>query len=844
MTAHPQVVRLLWAALAAVGLCVATDVATAAEPLHQRIDQIVNAAPFAPIATVCSDVEFLRRVSLDLNGITPSVAEVRVFMNDAVPDKRARLVDRLLASPRFARHMTNMFSVLLMERRTDVHVPAPEWEKFLFESFLADKPYDQLVREIIASDGVDPATRPAGKFFLERAAEPHLMARDIGRLFFGRDLQCAQCHNSPIVDDFRQTDYYGILAFVNRSFLFNDEQAKKQFLAEKAEGEASFSSVFTKEAGSTSPRLPNGTFLDDPLLPIGEEYAVKPADKVRPVPKYSRRTKLAEVITTTNNPQFNRNIANRLWAMMLGRGIVHPLEFDHSDNPPSHPQLLELLTTEIAATKYDMKAFVREIALTQTYQRSVELPADWTTSSQKAAELLAAIDAEQKQRAAEIEKVKEAAKQPEIEFDAAKKAAAPTQDELSKITAAAVEARKQWDALQAQVNTTQTQLAQKQDFATPVSGAAAKAAEALSKIPDDAELKKAVDFFQARATKLNNEIAAMTKTRDDQAAAAKVKHDAFATANTAIEPVRAKWQSTKQQLDAAREKYEATTQTVRAQNAVTQLAAKRLAGLKTLAGFNGLVAKSDSSNVALAKLQADKTAAQQTLTQANADEAAKKAAEAKVAELVPQLAAASQQAQSDREGLAAAREQITQFSVEHFYVATLKPLSPEQLVASLLNSTGFVNNQITAANAELDKAAQAQAAAIPAPPLGGRERQVEENVSEKLIRPNIGPFVAYFGAGAGQPQDVFFATVDQALFSGNGGTVFSWATTLGNSLAAQQDPKLLAEELYLSTLSRKPTDAELAAVTTYLQSRGNERVPAIHEMVWGLLSSAEFRFNH
>ncbi len=844
MTAHPKVALLLRTVFAAVGLCLATEVATAAEPLHQRIDQIINAAPFAQVATVCSDVEFLRRVSLDLNGITPSAAEVRVFMDDPAPDKRVKLVDRLLASSRFARQMANTFNVLLMERRADGHVPAPEWEKFLYESFLANKPYDQLVREIIASDGTDPATRPAGKFFLERSAEPNLMTRDIGRLFFGRDLQCAQCHNSPIVDDFYQTEYYGILAFVTRSFLFNDVQAKKQFLAEKAEGEASFSSVFTKEAGSTSPRLPNGTFFEDPLLPIGEEYAVKPADTVRPVPKYSRRAKLAEVLTTTNNPQFNRNLANRLWAMMLGRGLVHPLEFDHSDNPPSHPQLLELLTTEIAATKYDIEAFMREIALTQTYQRSIELPADWTTASQKAAELLAAIDTEQKQREADLEKVKEAAKQPEIEFDAAKKAAAPTQEELNKITTVAVEARKQWDTVQAQVNVTQTQLAQKQDFAIPVSGAAAKAAEALSKLPNDAELKKAVDFFQARTTQLNNEIAAMTKTRDDQTVAAKVKQDAFATANTAIEPVRAKWQSTKQPLEAAREKYEATTQTVRAQNAVTQLAAKRLAGLRTLAGYNGLVAKSDAANAALAKLQADTTAAQQTLTQANADEAAKKAAEAKVAELVPQLAAASQQAQSARDGLAAAREQITQFSVEHFYVATLKPLSPEQLVSSLLNATGFVNNQITAANAELDKAAQAQAAAVPAPPLGGRERQVEENVFEKLIRPNIGPFVAYFGAGAGQPQDLFFATVDQALFSGNGGTVFSWAATLGNNLAAQQDPKLLAEELYLSTLSRKPTDAELVAVTTYLQSRGNDRVPAIQEMVWGLLSSAEFRFNH
>lgn len=821
--------------------------AQAPEPLHQRIDQLVNAAPLAPVAAICSDADFVRRVSLDLNGMTPSGPEAKAFLDDPAPDKRQKLIEKLLASPRFARHLANTIDVTLMERRADANVPSLEWQKYLYESFLANKPYDQLVREIIAADGVDPATRPAAKFFLDRTAEPNLVTRDIGRVFFGRDLQCAQCHDSPLVNDFLQSDYYGVQAFVVRTVMFNDAAAKKQYLGEKADGDVAFTSVFTKESGISAPRIPAGTFIDDPLLPIGEEYNVKPADKIRPVPKYSRRAKLAEAITTTNNSQFNRNIANRLWAMMLGRGIVHPLDLHHSDNPPSHPELLDLLTAEVVAAKYDLKSILREIALTQTYQRSGDLPADWNAASQQAAALLATLDAKQKEFSTAIDQSKEAAKPTDSDFDAAKKSIVPVREELNKATAVAVEARKQWDAASDIVAKTNGQIAPKAESAKPLTEIATKAAEALAKIPGDADLKKATEFFQARATVLNNEVAALTKTRETQAAAAKAKGDAFATAAAAINPVREKWTAEKAKLDAAREKAEAAAVSIRAINANRNVIARRINGLKTLAGYNELVAKAAASRAALVAKQTELATAQQMLTQA-ADEAAKTAAQKTLTDLSALLATIQPQANSDADQLSATREQIIQFCTEHFYVASLKPLTPEQLAASTLSATGYVTNQTTAANAELDKAAQAAAAAKPpvavALPLGGRERQIEENVYEKLLRPNAGPFIAMFGGGAGQPQDVFYATADQALFYGNGGTIHNWAGVLATPLNTQQDSKLLAEEMYLYVFNRRPTDDEIALVTTYLQSRAAARVPAIQEMVWGLLSSAEFRFNH
>ena len=821
--------------------------AQAPAPLHQRIDQLVNAAPLGPLAPICSDAEFVRRVSLDLNGMTPTGPEAKTFLDDPAPDKRQKLIEKLLASPRFARHLANTFDVMLMERRADAHVPAPEWQKYLYESFLANKPYDQLVREIIATDGVDPATRPAAKFFLDRTAEPNLVTRDIGRLFFGRDLQCAQCHDSPLVNDFLQADYYGVQAFVVRTVMFNDVAAKKQFLGEKADGDVAFTSVFTKESGVSAPRVPAGTFVEDPLLPIGEEYNVKPTDKSRPVPKYSRRMKLAEAITTTNNAQFNRNLANRIWAMMLGRGIVHPLDLNHSDNPPTHPELLDLLTAEIVVLKYDVKPMIREIALSQTYQRAGELPTDWNAASQQATALLAALDAKQKEISAAIDQSKEAAKPTELEFDTAKKSVSPVRDELNKATAAAVEARKQFDAASDVVAKTDVQITPKTEAAKPLAEIAAKAGEALAKIPNDADLKKATEFFQARATALNNEVAALTKTRDTQAVAAKAKGDAFTTAATAINPVREKWATEKAKLDAAREKAEAAAVGIRAINANRNVITRRVAGLKTLAGYNEQVAKAASSQAVLVAKQTELTTAQQMLTQA-ADEAAKTAAQKTVTDMTALLATVHQQTKSDADQLTANREQIAQFCTEHFYVASLKPLTPEQLTASTLSATGYIGMQTVTANAEIDKAAATAAAAKPPVtvplPLGGRERQVEEHVFEKLLRVNAGPFIAMFGGGAGQPQDVFYATADQALFYGNGGTIHNWAGVLATPLNTQQDPKLLAEEMYLHVLNRRPTDDEIALVTTYLQSRAAARVPAIQEMVWGLLSSAEFRFNH
>jgi hypothetical protein len=176
--------------------------------------------------------------------------------------------------------------------------------------------------------------------------------------------------------DYKQEHYYGIYAFLNRTFLFT-EKSKGAVLAEKAEGEVSFQSVFdpAKVTKTTGSRLPFGKQVVEVKFDKGKEYEVAPANGVRPVPKYSRRSQLAPQLIARDDTQFKRNAANRLWALMMGRGLVHPLDMDHSANPPSHPELLSLLADEFAAVKFDIRAILRELALTRTYQRSSELPA-------------------------------------------------------------------------------------------------------------------------------------------------------------------------------------------------------------------------------------------------------------------------------------------------------------------------------------------------------------------------------------------------------------------------------------------------------------------------------------
>jgi hypothetical protein len=379
-----MLVCVLAAALAIQTDAVQAPLPRSAEPLYPRIDALIAAGypdyarHAAPLA---DDAEFLRRIYLDLTGTIPTPGEVREFLADASPAKRARVIDQLLESPGYVRRMAWFWDVTLLERRPDVKVPRAAWEAYLRAVVSANRPYDQFVRDMLTADGSTENNRPAAKFYLERDLEPNLVTRDVARVFLGRNLQCAQCHDHPLVEDYTQDEYYGIQAFLNRSYLFPNAQDPKAVIAEKAEGDVTFVSVFDKarKQNTAAPRMRGRPPLAEPKLEKGKEYKVAPAKNVRPVPTYSRREQLAQALTAAENPAFARTAVNRLWAMLLGRGLVHPLDWDHPENPPSHPELLDLLAREFVAHGYDVKWLLRQIALSATYQRSSAVPATAAT---------------------------------------------------------------------------------------------------------------------------------------------------------------------------------------------------------------------------------------------------------------------------------------------------------------------------------------------------------------------------------------------------------------------------------------------------------------------------------
>ena len=340
--------------------------------LHRRIDRLIadateNYGQFAsqPVA----EAEFLRRVCLDLTGRIPSAAQRRAFLSNRTDDKRTELIDRLLKSPEHARRLQHYFDVLLMQRRPKKYVEPAKWREYLFTSIRENKSWRQLSRELLSADGTEDSKRGPARFLLDRDLKTEETTRDLGRVFLGRDLQCAQCHDHPDIEEYAQRHYFGISAFLNRSYVFKDPKSKQASIGEKADGTVKFTSVFTSEEAETAPRILDLPAIEDPQ-PDREPYVAKPDSKTRGVPKYSRRLLLADAVTDPANQAFRLTIANRLWALVMGRGLVEPLDMFHSENPPSHPKLLDVLADDLAAHDYDMRHTIREIVLSQTYQRS------------------------------------------------------------------------------------------------------------------------------------------------------------------------------------------------------------------------------------------------------------------------------------------------------------------------------------------------------------------------------------------------------------------------------------------------------------------------------------------
>ena len=261
---------------------------------------------------------------------------------------------------------------------------------------------------------------------------------------------------------------------------------------------------------------------------------------MKSVPKFSRRGRLAELATNGTNQAFNQNIANRLWAHMFGRVLVHPVDMHHPDNPATDPDLLRILGEQFAAKNYDIKAFLRELALSETYQRSFDAPADLLSPAAQAAAQIA--QAEQ-QRGPLEETAKESAKAYSAALDAwhqAEAAMLPVAGEVDAARNAYAEAKKKVDEANKALADVTTQQQTKQTIATSLQQAAEATQKAAEALPDAKDLPETAKVLLARSAALTAEAVALTKTVEEKTAAVVPLAEALNAARPPVETAIAK----------------------------------------------------------------------------------------------------------------------------------------------------------------------------------------------------------------------------------------------------------------------------------------------------------------
>lgn len=322
--------------------------------VDRRLEEKLRRLRVAP-APLCEDHVFLRRAYLDVVGVPPTADEAKRFLADVDPDKRAKLVDELLARPAFAEFWAQKWSDLLrVEERTLDRKGVQTFYAWLRRSLAEDKPLNEFAAELVASEG-STYTAPATNYY-RALREPYARAETTAQVFLGVRLQCARCHNHPF-DRWTQTDYYSWTNLFTRidykvlSNLRPDDNDKHQFDGEQIVYEGEKPDVEHPKTGSAPrPRL----------LGAGSDLA-----------KGGRLPQLGKWLADPANPFFGPMQANRIWFHLMGRGIVDPIDDFRPTNPASHPELLNDLAAYFAKEKFSTKKLIRLVMTSRAYQRAV-----------------------------------------------------------------------------------------------------------------------------------------------------------------------------------------------------------------------------------------------------------------------------------------------------------------------------------------------------------------------------------------------------------------------------------------------------------------------------------------
>ena len=295
---------------------------------------------------ICTDEEFLRRVTIDINGRLPTEQEYTEFMTAADPNKRSKLVDRLLERKEFSEIWAMKWAELLMIKSNQ---NVSYKSAFLYSSWLTDKisnnvPINVMVKEMLSMSG-GTFKNPATNYYqIER--DTLKTAENVAQVFMGIRTQCAQCHNHPF-DRWTMDDYYGFAAFFSQI-------GRKQ-------GEDYRETIVFNSGGGEVAHPVGGRPMKPKFLGGVEPDRAKAAIAAKCWPNGSPRPRI---------PFFATNVANRVWAHFFGRGIVEPVDDVRVSNPPSNPELLAELGKKFVEYKFDMKQLVRDICNSEAYQRS------------------------------------------------------------------------------------------------------------------------------------------------------------------------------------------------------------------------------------------------------------------------------------------------------------------------------------------------------------------------------------------------------------------------------------------------------------------------------------------
>ncbi|MCH2127038.1 MAG: DUF1549 and DUF1553 domain-containing protein, partial [Pirellulaceae bacterium] len=310
------------------------------EHMHQKFRKLrINPSK------LCSDEEFLRRATLDIAGVVPTVEEYHQFLTDADPQKRDKVVDELINRKEFVEIWVMKWAELLMIRTTQqiAYKPMLRYYNWVQEKVASNTPMDQMVQELLGASG--GTFENAATNYYQMETNPLKVSENVAQVFMGMRIQCAQCHNHPF-DRWTMDDYYSFAAFFSQIGRKRGEDPRETIVFNSGGGE-----VNHPVGGRVMPpKFLGGEFPDL----VGKD----------------RRVVMAKWLASAENPYFATNLANIVWNHFLGQGIINEVDDVRVSNPAVNPELLNALAAKFTEYNYDFKKLVRDICTSRTYQLS------------------------------------------------------------------------------------------------------------------------------------------------------------------------------------------------------------------------------------------------------------------------------------------------------------------------------------------------------------------------------------------------------------------------------------------------------------------------------------------